>query len=112
MGVREREDCSAVLLFFLMIRRPPRSTLFPYTTLFRSAIAVCVAGSLAGITLAGQSSGAAASPVIARSEEHTSELQSRSDLVCRLLLEKKKRGRKIDLREREDGYAGLALAVC
>src|SRR6201995_6155573 len=68
--------------FFLMIRRPPRSTLFPYTTLFRSSVAfflplnrkplsvtVCVTG--------------------ARSEEHTSELQSLTNLVCRLLLEKK-----------------------
>src|SRR5216683_6575996 len=69
------------LFFFLMIRRPPRSTLFPYTTLFRSrssncsrARSGCRCGSLPGRS---------------RSEEHTSELQSRSDLVCRLLLEKK-----------------------
>src|SRR5436190_8621852 len=66
-----------------MIRRPPRSTLFPYTTLFRSARRkgcaprVEVVSVYAGIILAG------------RSEEHTSELQSHSDLVCRLLLEKK-----------------------
>src|SRR6266536_5882645 len=65
--------------FFLMIRRPPRSTLFPYTTLFRSRCA-------------------GAPPLhppgrwpCPRSEEHTSELQSRVDLVCRLLLEKKKK---------------------
>src|SRR5437868_7513661 len=69
-----------------MLRRPPRSTLFPYTTLFRSvapALARRVAAS-AGILwcLAGPCN---------RSEEHTSELQSRFDLVCRLLLEKKKK---------------------
>src|SRR6516165_3046439 len=74
------------LLFFflLMIRRPPRSTLFPYTTLFRSPRPICSlgAGSLchAGSLLARR-----------RSEEHTSELQSQSNLVCRLLLEKKKK---------------------
>src|SRR6266496_5352325 len=67
--------------FFLMIRRPPRSTLFPYTTLFRSR-AWCPASCSAG-------PGRTASGT--RSEEHTSELQSRRDLVCRLLLEKKKK---------------------
>src|SRR5476649_1006778 len=77
---------NVTLLFFLMIRRPPRSTLFPYTTLFRS----------------GEFSPAARGEQIGRqtrrkrrrsrrSEEHTSELQSHSDLVCRLLLEKKKK---------------------
>src|SRR2546428_14012215 len=73
--------------FFLMIRRPPRSTLFPYTTLFRS-----VRERLSGI-----GSPFANGPRMAsrpRSEEHTSELQSRSDLVCRLLLEKKKKKKK------------------
>src|SRR6266508_6374581 len=73
---------SPFFFFFLMIRRPPRSTLFPYTTLFRS-----------------RGDGPDASPgtgrspvqrVPPRSEEHTSELQSRGHLVCRLLLEKKK----------------------
>src|SRR2546430_3508607 len=75
-----------------MIRRPPRSTLFPYTTLFRSAsvtrrscssavsITTCVSGHASTICCAAS-----------RSEEHTSELQSQSNLVCRLLLEKKKR---------------------
>src|SRR6266536_5310108 len=67
--------------FFLMIRRPPRSTLFPYTTLFRS-LAECRPGR------SGCSSGTGS---WSRSEEHTSELQSRVDLVCRLLLEKKKK---------------------
>src|SRR5476649_1565162 len=65
-----------------MIRRPPRSTLFPYTTLFRSG-PVGVLVNNAGVSVA--------EPIDGRSEEHTSELQSHSDLVCRLLLEKKKR---------------------
>src|SRR2546421_10855520 len=81
------------LFFFLMIRRPPRSTLFPYTTLFRSAAqprarARQACGAVQEV-LSDQSSGARSS--VRRSEEHTSELQSRSDLVCRLLLEKKKK---------------------
>src|SRR2546430_17514330 len=74
-----------LFFFFLMIRRPPRSTLFPYTTLFRS-----------------QQQHFAWAPGVARkdgeyyfrSEEHTSELQSQSNLVCRLLLEKKKKKKK------------------
>src|SRR5260221_9643434 len=69
-----------------MIRRPPRSTLFPYTTLFRSVILGGL-GSLRGAVL-GTVAFIALKEV--RSEEHTSELQSHSDLVCRLLLEKKK----------------------
>src|SRR2546430_6965445 len=85
--------------FFLMIRRPPRSTLFPYTTLFRSGRRVLhqrphhhllpdlprCAGAVPGHAARGQFS------VRTRSEEHTSELQSQSNLVCRLLLEKKKK---------------------
>src|SRR5689334_25204742 len=80
-----------VVFFFLMIRRPPRSTLFPYTTLFRSSrpvastigsgtvsqklvVCICISGKCTS-----------------RSEEHTSELQSQFHLVCRLLLEKKKK---------------------
>src|SRR5215469_13870086 len=70
------------MFFFLMIRRPPRSTLFPYTTLFRSRDIRCRAGPAVR---------GCAPPPRARSEEHTSELQSRRDLVCRLLLEKKKK---------------------
>src|SRR2546421_7490305 len=75
-----------------MIRRPPRSTLFPYTTLFRSLAPECV-------TAWGRDRPARSSlmrrsrseiDALDRSEEHTSELQSRSDIVCRLLLEKKK----------------------
>src|SRR2546428_4525337 len=69
-----------------MIRRPPRSTLFPYTTLFRSAAWPRRARSA---DRAASSAGSYRCP--RRSEEHTSELQSRSDLVCRLLLEKKKK---------------------
>src|SRR5438105_13826193 len=82
----------ALLFFFLMIRRPPRSTLFPYTTLFRSPSvatrvqAVCSFGAFSTSTR--HIRHAACSD---RSEEHTSELQSRVDLVCRLLLEKKKK---------------------
>src|ERR1039457_7421632 len=75
-------SCSSCSFFFLMIRRPPRSTLFPYTTLFRSVSCRPVA-SRAGSACCPQ-----ASPH--RSEEHTSELQSPCNLVCRLLLEKKK----------------------
>src|SRR5206468_11530457 len=100
--------CSFSFFFFFIIRRPPRSTLFPYTTLFRS-IGACAAGDLHARAVARGFQRAADQlfrtvPVKAhaalrgvhrlgnaeRSEEHTSELQSRSDLVCRLLLEKKK----------------------
>src|SRR5438045_5603092 len=73
-----------VFFFFLMLRRPPRSTLFPYTTLFRS--------------VDGREDGCSQRPIrqepvllVERSEEHTSELQSLRHLVCRLLLEKKKK---------------------
>src|SRR6266511_6007321 len=72
---------SSLFFFFLMIRRPPRSTLFPYTTLFRS-------WHLLATEKSDQSPVAHEEP---RSEEHTSELQSRENLVCRLLLEKKKK---------------------
>src|SRR2546427_8767187 len=91
-----------------MIRRPPRSTLFPYTTLFRSRVtgigpirrpAIAELGTRTGA----DSEGAAPEP---RSEEHTSELQSQSNLVCRLLLEKKKKKNKRDqyqkISEREE----------
>src|SRR2546430_9105174 len=72
--------------FFLMIRRPPRSTLFPYTTLFRS----CHADLATRAARAGHRRSDRRRHGRARSEEHTSELQSQSNLVCRLLLEKKK----------------------
>src|SRR6266513_5124308 len=74
---------SVHFFFFLMIRRPPRSTLFPYTTLFRSTRS---ASSPAPMRSRGRCTNRSR-----RSEEHTSELQSRFDLVCRLLLEKKKK---------------------
>src|SRR3712207_9135701 len=102
--VGEFELCVFFCFFFLMIRRPPRSTLFPYTTLFRSLVGDQLAWVFRGrrridscqvgfsrlerlrqgcsITLVGG---------MDRSEEHTSELQSRQYLVCRLLLEKKKK---------------------
>src|SRR5271170_8372487 len=76
-----------VLFFFLMIRRPPRSTLFPYTTLFRSSF-------LRGLRAMRRRSVPRRPRPGLRSEEHTSELQSRVDLVCRLLLEKKKQQQK------------------
>src|SRR5437867_10417907 len=76
--------------FFLMIRRPPRSTLFPYTTLFRSLRAPA-AGTLT--TPAASSAWSKKAWRSERSEEHTSELQSPYDLVCRLLLEKKKKNK-------------------
>src|SRR2546428_6082203 len=85
--------------FFLMIRRPPRSTLFPYTTLFRSSTpgfspskisALRSAPTMYHISYLPRLPGSYEMWYIVRSEEHTSELQSRSDLVCRLLLEKKK----------------------
>src|SRR6266487_5959044 len=69
-----------LFFFFLMIRRPPRSTLFPYTTLFRSPTRKPMPGCSGCVVMAARG----------RSEEHTSELQSPVHLVCRLLLEKKK----------------------
>src|SRR5436305_3397623 len=77
---------SPLILFLLMIRRPPRSTLFPYTTLFRSRRH----GRAALQKSRRQSDDPLGGPSDCRSEEHTSELQSRPHLVCRLLLEKKK----------------------
>src|SRR2546427_3963882 len=71
-----------------MIRRPPRSTLFPYTTLFRSEIKK---KPVQAASEAGGEEAAAVAEEALRSEEHTSELQSQSNLVCRLLLEKKKK---------------------
>src|SRR2546427_11229758 len=95
-------DLSFILFFFLMIRRPPRSTLFPYTTLFRSVTSGVARprrtrphrpsrlGSIWArrVRLLHEGTGLVDPE---RSEEHTSELQSQSNLVCRLLLEKKKK---------------------
>src|SRR2546429_5236181 len=83
-----------------MIRRPPRSTLFPYTTLFRSIEAACVCHGVRGVVMSPEGGDRTAGDEVGggaairdvetpRSEEHTSELQSRLHLVCRLLLEKK-----------------------
>src|SRR5206468_12860301 len=83
-----------IFFFFLMIRRPPRSTLFPYTTLFRSLVAGGLAARAQPLDARGSDNRCGERGPDGRdadrSEEHTSELQSRSDLVCRLLLEKKK----------------------
>src|SRR5437588_9178266 len=100
-----------------MIRRPPRSTLFPYTTLFRSSWSCSAwvsattprktsarprAPSPAGTPMTTRAASRMSSSV--RSEEHTSELQSHSDLVCRLLLEKKKKKKYI---EKDDDYKNI-----
>src|SRR5438132_10716852 len=86
-----------IAVFFLMIRRPPSSTLFPYTTLFRSVTCrsrtrrfAVMAFAFRAVRRATPCSQLATAMTAKRSEEHTSELQSHSDLVCRLLLEKKK----------------------
>src|SRR3989442_15281898 len=92
-----RDLCPFLFFFFLMIRRPPRSTLFPYTTLFRSLFAR--AAGAAQVVVAGHGDAPRLAVLRAmRSEEHTSELQSRPHLVCRLLLEKKKQPWKISSR--------------
>src|SRR5690349_23960517 len=91
-----------LFFFFLMIRRPPRSTLFPYTTLFRSSRDGgygLLEKANPDLIIADEAhrlknTGAGCTRKIRRSEEHTSELQSRRDLVCRLLLEKKKKKKK------------------
>src|SRR3712207_7159645 len=91
--------CTVFVCFFLMIRRPPRSTLFPYTTLFRSMLG---GANVLDLRMPSHGTGARErryhstsrdphGPRCGRSEEHTSELQSRQYLVCRLLLEKKYR---------------------
>src|SRR3712207_7458918 len=91
---RSQYEKIVMIFFFLMIRRPPRSTLFPYTTLFRSSVPLAQAlearqpAGVPGRDLPWKGPHIVALGV--RSEEHTSELQSRQYLVCRLLLEKKK----------------------
>src|SRR3981189_3950677 len=93
------------LFFFLMIRRPPRSTLFPYTTLFRSVrhgpFGVSPVNRYAGEKLAAGR----------RSEEHTSELQSPCNLVCRLLLEKKKERIRVPSREAPTAQPGRCIST-
>src|SRR5258706_6670016 len=81
--VEDRHEFVHYFFFFLMIRRPPRSTLFPYTTLFRSVLwSCCSQPNCFGFE-------SCFNFLFTRSEEHTSELQSLTNLVCRLLLEKK-----------------------
>src|SRR5438874_7668520 len=91
-GLRVRNRLHLHSFFYSLTRRPPRSTLFPYTTLFRSSPPTTSPTS--PTTRSSASSAPTPSPqrtrTTSRSEEHTSELQSRRDLVCRLLLEKKK----------------------
>src|SRR6266513_5335247 len=87
--------------FFLMIRRPPRSTLFPYTTLFRSR----TPSSTWTTTVQWRTRRCY------RSEEHTSELQSRFDLVCRLLLEKKKKKNKTSIIKHKNKPAILTKEI-
>src|SRR3712207_8772676 len=95
------DSALSLFFFFLMIRRPPRSTLFPYTTLFRSGLVLAARGryeeaerTFREAVQLGRRHGIgtllARAIAMSRSEEHTSELQSRQYLVCRLLLEKKK----------------------
>src|SRR2546422_2777300 len=90
--------------FFLMIRRPPRSTLFPYTTLFRSGHHAARRGGLRRVpALDGDGvRRCRRGHRRTRSEEHTSELQSRLHLVCRLLLEKKKKKKEVMLDQKDD----------
>src|SRR2546430_9138547 len=92
--------CEGRHFFFLMIRRPPRSTLFPYTTLFRS---------LPIWKMSPPSRSAGPTEPRSRSEEHTSELQPQSNIVCRLLLEKKN---KCGICSRSDGTLGLSRKKC
>src|SRR2546430_11025810 len=97
-------------IFFLMIRRPPRSTLFPYTTLFRSQsqtneISSLISGQQVSQLATNGRNVTALAALGTRSEEHTSELQSQSNLVCRLLLEKKKKRRISQV----DWFDGLRL---
>src|SRR2546422_7722790 len=103
-----------MFFFFLMIRRPPRSTLFPYTTLFRSIVDLewSDAPNAESLTmcLTPSCSAARTTPIWVRSEEHTSELQSRLHLVCRLLLEKKKKQDVVELVSRVQGPGAPRLA--
>src|SRR5947209_14366384 len=95
--------------FFLMIRRPPRSTLFPYTTLFRSSAPEGPIGQRSRCCRRIRSLANRSSPGTdpsTRSEEHTSELQSRQYLVCRLLLEKKNKERVLQKETADSAAAG------
>src|SRR6266566_5960801 len=97
--------CELLFFFFLMIRRPPRSTLFPYTTLFRSLASTAPVQ----VRVPGCRVGSVMVKVLNRSEEHTSELQSPCNLVCRLLLEKKKNKALLPLITKKDHKKNLTL---
>src|SRR2546430_11505274 len=107
------------MFFFLMIRRPPRSTLFPYTTLFRSLLEELREGREAVVRLVERGvlpdhcllDHRAPERLLVRSEEHTSELQSQSNLVCRLLLEKKIRPAQAPIRRRDRPQSAPALCL-
>src|SRR2546425_13054368 len=98
---RRPHSAFSFFFFFLMIRRPPRSTLFPYTTLFRSFLLTSVRSTTGRRNDPPRRVPTAWSSYAARSEEHTSELQSLAYLVCRLLLEKKKKSAILTLRPGE-----------
>src|SRR5688572_31801994 len=101
VGACISSNYSTCVFFFLMLRRPPRSTLFPYTTLFRSLRSISVTVRTRSVAVhAGCNLFFNWTPTTSRSEEHTSELQSQSNLVCRLLLEKKKKRSECHLKYR------------
>src|SRR5690348_17450121 len=109
---------ACMVLFFLMKRRPPRSTLFPYTTLFRSAenagrrCGRCgVRQRFRGDYVQGKVGGSRRDFLLVRSEEHTSELQSPVHLVCRLLLEKKKESKTFMLPRAQAKRSDLQASV-
>src|SRR5690349_23189392 len=94
-----------------MTRRPPRSTLFPYTTLFRSRLPLA-AGILRRPLRGARQAARRGRGAQLRSEEHTSELQSRRDLVCRLLLEKKKSRGVATVRKVDDAFSAPTSSTC
>src|SRR2546430_7529146 len=95
-----------------MIRRPPRSTLFPYTTLFRSLDGAGRAHRQRGVGRLDGAYPAGDMTVEVRSEEHTSELQSQSNLVCRLLLEKKKKKKKNNIYKNKERSISIMVSRC
>src|SRR2546429_6782196 len=107
MSLSESLLADEIVFFFLMIRRPPRSTLFPYTTLFRSISAPSI---MSRQSVRPVRVGFTRTHV--RSEEHTSELQSRLHLVCRLLLEKNKRDHQGHPADPSCGHSGRTKWRC
>src|SRR5438067_6807123 len=112
MSVIPRARIYCHIFFFFLVRPPPSSTLFPYMTLFRSTVVgreVVLTGEAGCNRLVGGAlvvSRSVLASIAARSEEHTSELQSRFDLVCRLLLEKKKKDSSDHVAHEHDGVSG------